>query len=118
MELSLTRTGTQSETKKFPVLHGFLLCLCNRLKVILAKIQQSLPELKREEDNVLESLWEDLIYNDDSTSRSGGVLCQADFIPQLSKLLQESPSQVIADFEEIRKYRELLNTVSYPSLLM
>lgn len=79
--------------------------------MVLAKIQQSLPEVKRDEDYVLASLWHDLIYNDNSTSRSGGVFCQADFIPKLSKLLQESPSKVIADFEEIRNYRKLISTV-------
>jgi len=53
---------------------------------------------------VLGSLWDGLMYNDNSTSRSGGVLPQAEFIPKLSKSLQESPSEILADFEEIRKY--------------
>ena len=56
---------------------------------------------------MLESLWDSLIYDDSSTSRAGGVLPQAEFIPKLSKSLEESPSEVIADFEEIRKYSEL-----------
>ncbi|KAF8807490.1 hypothetical protein BYT27DRAFT_7189561 [Phlegmacium glaucopus] len=76
----------------------------NRLQVVLAKIQQSLPEMKRDGGNVLGSLWASLMYDDNSTSRSGGVLSQAEFIPKLSKSLQESPSEVLADFEEIRKY--------------
>lgn len=48
------------------------------------------------------------MYNDNCTSRSGTVLPQAEFIPKLSKILEESPSEVIADFEEIRKYRKLI----------
>jgi Zn-dependent M16 (insulinase) family peptidase len=76
----------------------------DRLQVVLAKIQQSLPEMKRDGSNVLSSLWATLLYAENSTSRSGGVLPQAEFIPKLSKLLQESPEQVIADFEEIRKH--------------
>jgi hypothetical protein len=70
---------------------------------VIAKIQQSLPEMKRDGNNVLGSLWADLIYDDNSTSRFGGIIPQADFIPKLAKQLQASPAEVIADFEEIRK---------------
>ncbi|KAF8168013.1 Metalloenzyme, LuxS/M16 peptidase-like protein [Crassisporium funariophilum] len=76
----------------------------DRLQVVLAKIQQSLPEMKRDGNNVLGSLWSTMIFDDNSTSRSGGVLPQAELIPKLTKALQESPSEVIADFETIRKY--------------
>ncbi|RDB28821.1 hypothetical protein Hypma_015435 [Hypsizygus marmoreus] len=76
----------------------------DRLAVVIAKIQQSLPEMKRDGNNVLGSVWADLIYNEDSTSRCGSVLPQVEFIPKLAKQLQESPAEVIADFEEIRKY--------------
>jgi hypothetical protein len=78
------------------------------LQVVLAKIQQSLPQLKRSGSKVLDSLSESLIYDDSSTSRAGGVLPQAEFIPKLSKSLQESPSEVIANFKEIRKYSKLI----------
>ncbi|KAF9569657.1 hypothetical protein CPC08DRAFT_731821 [Agrocybe pediades] len=74
-----------------------------RLQVVLAKIQQSLPEMKRDGSNVLSSLWATLLYSEQSTSRSGGVLPQAEFIPKLIKTLQDSPAEVIADFKEIRK---------------
>lgn len=76
----------------------------SRIQVVLAKILQSLPELKRDGSNVLSSLWSDLIYAQNSTSRFGGVLPQADFIPKLIQNLQESPEEVLADFESIRKY--------------
>jgi hypothetical protein len=85
------------------------------LQVVLAKIQQSLPEMKRDGSNVLGSLWATLMYGDNSTFRSGGVLPQAEFIPKLSQLLQESPSEVLADFEEIRKYSKLI-TIPYIGL--
>ena len=71
---------------------------------MIAKIQQSLPEMKRDGYNVLRSLWADLIYDDNSTSRCGHVIQEANFIPKLAKQLQTSPSEVIADFEEIRKH--------------
>ncbi|THV04852.1 hypothetical protein K435DRAFT_774162 [Dendrothele bispora CBS 962.96] len=75
-----------------------------RLQVTVAKIQQSLPELKRDGNTVLGSLWADLLYSEASTSRAGGVLPQIDFIPKLAKQLQEEPDQVLSDFEEIRKH--------------
>ena len=75
-----------------------------RLSVVLAKIQQSLPELKRDGSTVLSSLCSNILYNERSTSRSGGVLSLTEFIPQITKNLQEKPDEVIRDFEEVRKY--------------
>jgi hypothetical protein len=76
---------------------------------VIAKIQQSLPEMKRDGNNVLGSLWADLIYDDNSTSRVGSIIPQADFIPKLAKQLQASPAEVIADFEEMRKCSRCLS---------
>lgn len=78
------------------------------LQIVIAKIQQSLPELKRDGNNVLGSLWADLVYSNDSTSRAGGILPQVDYLPNLAKRLQENPAQVIAEFEEIRKHSKVL----------
>jgi len=75
-----------------------------RLQVSVAKIQQSLPELKRDGNNVLSSVWANLLYADNSTSRAGGVLPQTEFIPQLIQDLQTCPDKVIADFNELKKY--------------
>jgi Zn-dependent M16 (insulinase) family peptidase len=80
---------------------------CHRLQVTVAKIQQSLPEIKRDGGNVLAALCADLLFDETSTSRAGGMLTQSNFIPALNKELQESPEQVIADFENIRRYCEL-----------
>ncbi|KAJ7169964.1 Metalloenzyme, LuxS/M16 peptidase-like protein [Mycena filopes] len=74
-----------------------------RLQVTIAKIQQSLPEMKRDGNTVLGSLWADLLYNEASTSRAGGILPQIDFMPKLAKQLQDTPEQVITDLHEIRK---------------
>jgi Zn-dependent M16 (insulinase) family peptidase len=79
---------------------------CIRLQVTLAKIQQSLPELKRDGNNVLASVWANMLYADNSTSRAGGILPQTDFIPQLIQDLQTSTDKVIADFNELKKYCE------------
>ncbi|KAK2461846.1 hypothetical protein APHAL10511_006309 [Amanita phalloides] len=75
-----------------------------RLQVAVAKIQQALPELKRDGSNVLGSLCSQLLLNENSVSRSGGILSQAEFIPQFALKLQESPEEVIADLEEVRRH--------------
>jgi hypothetical protein len=53
---------------------------------------------------VLGSLWAEQLYSEASTSRAGGVLPQIDFIPKIAKQLAESPEQVVADLQEIRKF--------------
>ncbi|EGN98675.1 hypothetical protein SERLA73DRAFT_73284 [Serpula lacrymans var. lacrymans S7.3] len=75
-----------------------------RLQVNIAKLQQSIPELKRDGSNVLSSVWAENLFDESSTSRAGAILPQAEFIPKLAKELQEDPDKVIADFEEMRSY--------------
>jgi hypothetical protein len=60
--------------------------------------------MKRDGNTVLGSLWADLLYNETSTSRAGGILPQNEFIPKIAKQLAENPEQVIADLQEIRRY--------------
>jgi len=74
------------------------------IQVVLAKIQQTLPEQKREGNIVLSSLLSELMNSEDSIARFGGVLSQAESIPKLMQRLQESPEDVLADFETIRKH--------------
>ncbi|CAK5280254.1 unnamed protein product [Mycena citricolor] len=74
------------------------------LQVTIAKIQQSLPEMKRDGNTVLSSLWADLLHDENSTSRAGGILPQIEYIPKLVKRLADSPEEVIADLEEIRRF--------------
>ncbi|KAJ7070954.1 Metalloenzyme, LuxS/M16 peptidase-like protein [Mycena amicta] len=76
----------------------------DRLQVTIAKIQQSLPEMKRDGSTVLGSLWADMLYDETSTSRASAILPQIEFIPKVAKQLQENPEQVIADLSEIRRY--------------
>ncbi|EPQ60716.1 hypothetical protein GLOTRDRAFT_30984 [Gloeophyllum trabeum ATCC 11539] len=75
-----------------------------RLQVTVAKIQQSLPELKRDGSTVMQSFQTDLIYDESSSTRAGGLLAQMDFIPSITQRLQESPEAVALEFEELRKY--------------
>ncbi|KZT72760.1 hypothetical protein DAEQUDRAFT_663389 [Daedalea quercina L-15889] len=75
-----------------------------RLQITIAKIQQSLPEMKRDGDTVLGSVSSELLFDETSVSRMTMVLPQTDFIPELAKQLQENPDEVVKDFEEIRRY--------------
>ncbi|KAI0271378.1 Metalloenzyme, LuxS/M16 peptidase-like protein [Gloeopeniophorella convolvens] len=75
-----------------------------RLQITVAQIQQALPGLKRDGNNVLSAVSAELLYAENSTSRASGVLIQSDFIRNLSEQIQESPEQVIKAFEEIRQY--------------
>lgn len=82
-----------------------------RLAVAIAKIQQSLPELKRDGNTVLGSVWSDLLFSEKSTSRLSGVLPQMEFIPKLAEQLRSSPDAVISDFEIIRESCQYLTVV-------
>ncbi|KZT30492.1 hypothetical protein NEOLEDRAFT_1126056 [Neolentinus lepideus HHB14362 ss-1] len=75
-----------------------------RVQVTVAKILQSLPELKRDGNTVLTSFYTDLLYNESSSTRAGALLAQMEFIPKIAQQLQESPEAVTNDFEELRKY--------------
>ncbi|OJA10818.1 hypothetical protein AZE42_00264 [Rhizopogon vesiculosus] len=75
-----------------------------RLQISAAKLAQSLPELKRDGNNVLSSVWAEMLYDKSSTSLAGAILPQSEFVPKLIQNLQEDPDTVIADFEELRKY--------------
>ncbi|KAL0951071.1 hypothetical protein HGRIS_007809 [Hohenbuehelia grisea] len=107
----LLRVSIKVETKLYETAVNWLRDLVygivfdkERLRITIAKLQQSLPEMKRDGNTVLASLWTNLLYDETSTSRAGGILNQMDFVPNLAKQLQENPDQVIADFEEIRKH--------------
>ncbi|KAG1833897.1 Metalloenzyme, LuxS/M16 peptidase-like protein [Suillus variegatus] len=75
-----------------------------RLQISAAKLAQSLPELKRDGNNVLSSVWAEMLYDKSSTSLAGAILPQSEFVPKLIQNLQEDPDTVVADFEELRKY--------------
>ncbi|KAH9837131.1 Metalloenzyme, LuxS/M16 peptidase-like protein [Rhodofomes roseus] len=75
-----------------------------RLQITIAKIQQSLPEMKRDGDTVLGSVSAELLFDETSMSRMTMALPQTEFIPKLAEQLQQSPEEVVKDFEEIRRH--------------
>jgi Zn-dependent M16 (insulinase) family peptidase len=77
-----------------------------RLSVAVAKIQQNLPELKRDGSTVLSAVSTAQLYGPKCTSRAGTVLEQMEFIPKIAKRLQDEPEAVIAEFETIRSHRQ------------
>jgi hypothetical protein len=87
-----------------PALHVASLTLrITRLQITLAKIQQSLPEMKRSGKTVLSAIASEQLYDETSTPRAGTVLRQAEFIPGLLQQLQDEPKKVIEEFEVIRE---------------
>ncbi|KAF8507185.1 Metalloenzyme, LuxS/M16 peptidase-like protein [Russula emetica] len=75
-----------------------------RLQIIVAQIQQALPGLKRDGSTVLSAVTTELLHDESSTTRAGGVLIQSDFNRSLSEKIQEAPEEVIKDFESLRQY--------------
>jgi hypothetical protein len=78
----------------------------DRLQVTVAKQQQSIPEMKRDGQVVLGSMWSDVVLGENSTTRAGVLHSLVEFIPKISKQLQESPDEVVAAFEELRGFCE------------
>jgi Zn-dependent M16 (insulinase) family peptidase len=64
--------------------------------------------MKRDGSIVASSILSELLYSENSMSRGAAILSQSEFIPKLVKRLQESPDQVVADFDAIRKCCEQL----------
>lgn len=97
-----------SNPRNTPVPHVASLTLrVTRLQITVAKIQQSLPEMKRNGNTVLSAISSEQLYDETSTSRAGTVLKQAEFIPGLIQQLQDEPKKVIEEFEVIRQTCEL-----------
>lgn len=73
-----------------------------RLQVTVAKVQQALPELKRDGSTVLSAVWSDVMYSELSTARAGTVLQQTEFVPKVAEQLQQRPEEVVKIMEELR----------------
>ena len=76
------------------------------LQITVAKIHQSLPEMKRNGNTVLSAISSEQLFDETSTPRAGTVLKQAEFIPGLIQQLQDKPKKVIDEFEVIREAGE------------
>lgn len=86
----------------------FLTCACEngRLEVTIAKIQQSLPETKRDGNTMVTALSESLLFSPASTSRASAVLELMEFIPRVAETLRTRPEEVIRNLQSLRQYRK------------
>ncbi|KAG8859116.1 hypothetical protein FRB96_004686 [Tulasnella sp. 330] len=73
-----------------------------RLEVTIAKVLQSLPEMKRDGNTVLGAVHGQVLFNESSTNQASSVLAQLDSMPQLLEQLKNDPDSVIQDFKTIR----------------
>jgi hypothetical protein len=79
---------------------------CSSLKVTIAKMQQSLPELKRDADTILGSTIVDVMYSSSSSLKANSLLKQMEMVPLLSEAIQSKPSEVVSKLESLRKHCE------------
>lgn len=78
----------------------------DRLEVTLAKLQQSLPEMKRNGSSVSRSVFNDLVYDKTLTSVHAGITPLMEWVPAISKLVQEDTESVVKKLEEVRSISE------------
>jgi hypothetical protein len=71
--------------------------------VTVAKIQQGIPELKRDGNNVVASVSGNILNTDQSTLQTSGIMTQMEFNPKLCKSLEENTAEVVKNFHEFRK---------------
>ncbi len=81
----------------------------------IAKVQQSLPELRRDGSTVLGAVNADVLYSSANPSRASSVTTQLEEIPRLAQRLRDDPEGVINDFNRLREYRAFFSVQLIPS---
>ena len=75
-----------------------------RLRVAVAKIQQGLPETKRDGQKVQGSVLASMISKPSSNSFASHIETQLEYIPKLAQRLQDDPEAVVNELEIIRRH--------------
>ncbi|KAF8527970.1 Metalloenzyme, LuxS/M16 peptidase-like protein [Hysterangium stoloniferum] len=75
-----------------------------RLEITIAKIQQSLPEAKRDGNTMVVSLSGALLHESSSVAQAASVLDLMEFIPSVMAKLKASPEDVVKSLEAVRKH--------------
>lgn len=70
----------------------------------VAKLQQSLPETKREGQKVQTSVLSSMINTASSNALAAHIETLLEYIPALAQRLQDEPDAVVAELETIRQY--------------
>ncbi len=78
------------------------------IRVEVAKYELAVAWLRRDGSTVLSAVTTELLHDESSTTRAGGVLIQSDFNRGLSEKIHETPEEVIKEFESLRQYSEYL----------
>lgn len=85
--------------------------------MILAKITQSLPELKRDGNTMMSSLLSSLLHDESSSTRGYNITTMLETIPQISKQLETDPDSLVKDMEQFRSSRKWC-VVYYPEAVV
>jgi Zn-dependent M16 (insulinase) family peptidase len=75
----------------------------DRLEVTLAKVQQSLPEMKRDGNTVAKSIFNDLTLDKTLTAVHGGITPLMEWVPRVAAEVKDDVQSVIAKLEEVRR---------------
>ena len=74
----------------------------DRLGVTLAKVQQSLPQYKRDGNGVAGAIMIDLTYSASSTARYSTVTEMMEWVPRIAKELKENPKEVVQKLKKVQ----------------
>jgi Zn-dependent M16 (insulinase) family peptidase len=73
-----------------------------RLEITLAKVQQSLPEMKRDGSSMARSVFTDLAYDKTLTSNYAGITSLMEWIPRVAAEVQDNVQSVVEKLEKVR----------------
>jgi Zn-dependent M16 (insulinase) family peptidase len=73
-----------------------------RLEITLAKVQQSLPEMKRDGSSMAKSVFSELAYDKTLTSSYAGIISLMEWIPRLAAEVQDNVQNVVEKLEKVR----------------
>ena len=74
----------------------------DRLGVTIAKLQQSLPQYKRDGNSVAGAVMTDLTYDASRTARYSTVTGMMEWVPRIAKELKENPKEVVQKLKRVQ----------------
>ena len=74
----------------------------DRLEVTIAKLQQSLPQYKRDGNGVAGAVSTDLMYDASCTARYSTVTAMMEWIPRIAKELKENPKDLVQKLKRVQ----------------
>ena len=74
----------------------------DRLKVTIAKLQQSLPQYKRDGSAIVSGVSTDLTFDASCTARYSTVTGMMEWVPRIAKELKENPREVVQKMKKVQ----------------